>query len=69
MNFLVDAKPTQVTLDCFLSGKGLTADVSFPQDDTDKSDDTRNLLQPPHLGDCPESFSLLCLQVFSHTNY
>lgn len=65
MNFLVDAKSTQVTIDCFLSGKGLTADVSFPQDDTDK---TRNLLQPPHLGDCPKSCSLLCLQAFSHTN-
>lgn len=63
MNFLVDAKSTQVTIDCFLSGKGLTADVSFPQDDTDK---TRNLLQPPHLGDCPKSWFAVSAGLFSY---
>lgn len=64
INFVVEAKPPHVTIDCFLLGKGLTADVLFPHDTTDTSENTRSLLQLPHLGETLQSFSFC--HVFGH---
>jgi len=48
-NFVVEAKPSHITIDSFLLSIGLTPDVLFPQDITDASENTCILLQLPHL--------------------
>lgn len=64
-NLTLILQPSWVTIDCFPSGKGLTAAVLFPQDTTGTSENNCKLLQLPHLGDTLKLFGLPHLWVLS----